>query len=248
MDLLEYTDRKYLKWIDQPRQTGWQFAIEREPLPETKFFNIKKFGGVKGAYNAAKKYRDEFIEAATELGVFDKKGGRHRPIPLNLKLSVRNTSGIVGVCRSVSQRKKRNVEITWRAGYQNNDGQNRQKGFSVGRLGEKKAFYEAIKFRRGFLLEIYDSLEEDQEKTILEKHIEEFDAILEYVNNFVDDSDVFFFLGAINNPYLENTSKKNMLDIRVGQYRFRRLVMSYWSNKCAVTGTKHFLVAGHIKT
>lgn len=248
MDLSKYTDRKYLKWINQPKLTGWQFAFERAVLPETKFFNIKKYGGVDGAYKAAVKHRDEFLAAATELGVYDENAASEKLLPIKIKLSQRNTSGIIGVCRSVIDRKERkNIEITWRAGYQNAKGQNRQKGFSVYHLGEKTAFYEAIKFRRNYILAVYDSLVSEAAKDILERHIEEFDAILEYASELVDDSDVFFFLGALNNPYLENTSKKEMLDIRVGQYRFRKLVMSYWNNKCAVTGTKHFLTAGHIK-
>jgi hypothetical protein len=248
MDISKYTDRMCLKWINQPKLKGWQFSFERPELPESKFFNIKKHDGVDGAYSAAIKYRDGFLEAATELGIYDENASRNKLLPLNIKLSPRNTSGIVGVCRSVSQRKDReNSEITWRAGFQNAKGQNRQKGYSVQGLGEKTAFYEAIKYRRNFLLSVYDSLENDHAKEVLERHIEEFDAILEYASELVDDSDVFFFLGALNNPYLESTSKKEMLDIRVGQYRFRKLVMSYWENKCAVTGTKHFLTAGHIK-
>ena len=248
MDLSKFTDRLYLKWIDQPKQTGWQFAFERSVFPETKFFNIKKHGGVEGAYREAIKYRDNFLESAIELGLYNENAAREKLLPINLKLSPRNTSGIVGVCRSVSDRKgRKQPEITWRAGYQTEKGKNRQQGFSVNLLGEKTAFYEAIKYRRNYILSVYDTLQNEAAKEILEKHIEEFDAILEYASELVDDSDVFFFLGALNNPYLENTSKKEMLDIRVGQYRFRRLVMSYWNNKCAVTGTKHFLTAGHIK-
>lgn len=248
MDLSQYTDRKYLKWIDQPKQTGWQFSFEREVLPESKFFNIKKHGGVGGAYKAAIKYRDGFLEAAIDLGFLDEVASRDNLLPINITLSPRNTSGIVGVCRSISERKGReHLEITWRANYQNKKGQNRQKGYSVRTLGEKTAFYEAIRFRRNYIAFVHDSVESEVAKEKLENHIEELDAILEYASELVDDSDVFFFLGALNNPYLENTSKKEMLDIRIGQYRFRKLVMSYWNNKCAVTGTKHFLTAGHIK-
>lgn len=244
----KYPDRKFIKRSNQPKYMGWQFSYERPELYETKFFNDKKYGGIDGAYVAAKEYRDEFLEVAKELGVYDENSSRTKLLPVNIKLSPRNTSGIVGVCRSVSQREDRKkAEITWRAGYQNSKGQNRQKGYSVQGLGEKTAFYEAIKYRRNFLLSVYDTLDNDVAKGILEEHIEEFDAILEYASELVDDSDVFFFLGALNNPYLESTSKKEMLDIRVGQYRFRKLVMSYWENKCAVTGIRHFLTAGHIK-
>ena len=38
-----------------------------------------------------------------------------------------------------------------------------------------------------------------------------------------------------------------MLDVRIGQNKFRKLVLSYWNNECAVTGASKFLTAGHIK-
>lgn len=248
IDLSKFPDRKYIKRSNQPSYSGWQFAYERPDMYETKFFNDKKFGGVEGAYQAAIEYRDNFLEAASELGVYDEYALKKKLLPIDLKLSPRNTSGIIGVCRSVHNREgRKHPEITWRANYQNEKGQNRQKGFSVHTLGERQAFYDSIKYRRNYILSVYDTIDNESAKELLEKHIEELDAILEYANELVDDSDVFFFLGALNNPYLENTSKKEMLDIRVGQYRFRKLVMSYWNNKCAVTGTKHFLTAGHIK-
>lgn len=248
IDITQFPDRKYIKRSNQPKYMGWQFAYERPDMYETKFFNDKKFGGVEGSYLAAIKYRDGFLEAAKDLGVYDEYAERERILPIDLKLSPRNTSGIIGVCRSIHNRQDRKQpEITWRANYQNEKGQNRQRGFSVSRLGEKQAFYDSIKYRRDYILSVYDATDNDSAREQLERHIEELDAILEYATELVDDSDVFFFLGALNNPYLENTSKKKMLDIRVGQYRFRKLVMSYWNNKCAVTGTKHFLTAGHIK-
>lgn len=248
IDLSQFHDRKYIKRSNQPKYMGWQFAYERPEMYETKFFNDKKFGGIEGAYRAAIEYRDGFLDAAKELGVYDENADSNKLLPIDLKLSLNNTSGIIGVCRSISDRKgRKQPEITWRANFQNEKGQNKQKGFSVNLLGEKQAFYKAIKYRRDFILTVYHSIENELTKELIEKHIEELDAILEYASELIDDSDVFFFLGALNNPYLENTSKKEMLDIRVGQYRFRKLVMSYWSNKCAVTGTKHFLTAGHIK-
>ncbi len=247
MDITQYTDRKYLKWIDQPKQTGWQFAFERPSFPETKFFNVKKHNGIDGAYNAAIKYRDDFIKIAIELGIYDHVK-REKLLPVTIKLSPRNTSGIVGVCRSVVNRKNRsNAEITWLSSYQTDTGKNRQKGFSVSGLGEKNALLEAVKYRKQFLEKVYKGLVKEEAKQLLRNHIEEFDSIIDYIEELVDDSDVFFFLGALNNPILLNTSKKEMLDRRIGQKRFRRLVISYWNNCCAVTGTTHFLTASHIK-
>ena len=38
-----------------------------------------------------------------------------------------------------------------------------------------------------------------------------------------------------------------MLARRVGQERFRRLVLAVWKGQCAITGATQFLIAGHMK-
>lgn|GEM_PF-2785875 len=250
----KYPDRKFLKRISQKNYKAWQFACERLGFFETKTFSDSKFGGSDGAYNAAIKYRNEFFQAASSLGVFDKSNdNRHnatskRLIQIDLKLSPNNTSGIIGVCRSISKRDSRkSPEITWRAGYKNSLGQNRQKSYSVGQLGEQQALFRAVTFRRDYAKSLLPTTQDDTYRIKLSDHIEELNSILEYISDLKDEADVFFFLGSLNNPHLDNTSKKQMLDIRVGQNKFRRLILSYWNNKCAVTGSSLFVTAGHIK-
>ena len=247
-DYSKYPERKYLKRSNQPGYMGWQFAYERSMFPENKFFNDKKYGGVEGAYQAAKKYRNEFLESALELDIINHAREKPRIIPIDIKLAPNNTSGIIGVCRSVSNRSNRNrQEITWSAGYKNAAGQSRQKSFQVYSLGEQKALFEAVKFRKNYVQSLCEALPDAITEDILKKHIEELEDILHYIAELVDEADIFFFLGTLNNPLLDNTSKKEMLDVRIGQNRFRKLVLNYWNHKCAVTGTKMFITAGHIK-
>lgn len=251
----KYPDRKFLKRINQRNYKAWQFACERLGLTETKVFSDNKYGGIEGAYYAAIRYRNDFFQAASSLGIFDKSNdskrqdyANRRLIQIDLKLSPNNTSGIIGVCRSFSKRDNRkSPEITWQAGYKNSSGQNRQKSFSVGQLGEPQALFKAVSFRRDYAASLLPSIQDDTYKTKLANHIDELDSILEYLSDLKDEADVFFFLGSLNNPNLDNTSKQQMLDIRIGQNRFRKLVMAYWNNRCAVTGSSLFVTAGHIK-
>jgi len=246
IDKEKYTDRLYLKWIDQPSHKGWQFSFERPVFPESKFFNIKAAGSVDAAYQKAIAYRDEFLKAAAELGIFDLNSALR--LPVILRLNPRNTSGIVGVHRSSYDRADRKkAEINWIAGYKDKNGVQRQKKFSVQLLTEKYALYNALKFRRDYVERVYNETTNLFDKSAIENHIIELEILIEYVAGLNDEADIFFFLSTINNPLLGNTEKQDMLAVRIGQQRFRKLVTDFWEGKCAITGAKLFLTAAHIK-
>lgn len=246
MDLSDYPDRLYLKWIHQKSQSGWQFAFERLSYHETKFFNVKKFGGERGAYEAAREYRDSFLEAAGELGVLSENA--RNALPVVLTLSPRNTSGIIGVSRMHREREGRpRPEENWIANYKDEAGKNKQKKFSIHQHGEKKALQLAIQKRKEFEEVVLASYGDLLAHEKIAEHIEELSTLLDWIEDLEDDSDVFFFLGTINNPLLESTQKQDMLNVRIGQRRFRKLVMDYWGHRCAVTNARCFLNAGHIK-
>lgn len=248
IDLAKYPDRRNLKRINNPSYPGWQFATELKGLEETKFFSDSKFGSTDKAYEAAIAYRDDFIKAATELGVMGAGViSGPREVPVDLTLSARNTSGIIGVSRSYRKREDRkSPDISWVSNYKEN-GIEKQKRFTVSKLGEKQALYDAISFRRDYIQKATLNIENEGKRRLVESHIDELNGLLEYVAELHDDSDVFFFLGTINNPLLGNTDKQNMLNVRIGQRRFRKNVLDYWKHKCAVTGASVFLTAGHIK-
>lgn len=249
MDNDEFPDRKYLKRLDRGNEHRWQFQYERDPIKESKNFSDSKYGSKALSYQAAREYRDAFLKSAFDLGVLDPSDPSLRhSIPLVLALSPRNTSGIVGVSREHRERKdRRSPEINWVANYQDEAGKNKQKSFPVTRLGEKEALFRAVAFRRDFVLRVAESSTSSMKREYIEKYLHELDALLEFIAALEEDADVFFFLGTINNPLLSSTTKQEMLNVRIGQQRFRKLVLDMWSHKCAITGAAQFITASHIK-
>src|SRR4030067_1169261 len=244
-----FSNRKFLKRHDYASQKGWEFQYERDPIKESKFFNDKKYGSKESSFAAAVAHRDAFLKAASELGYYDPETPNSRyELPLLLALSARNTSGIVGVHRAHRDRKGRpNPEINWIANYKDDSGKNIQKKYPVTRLGEKQALLEAVTFRRNYEQRVVSVTTDIQYKARINEHIEELGLLLEYIAALTDDSDVFFFLGTINNPLLSHTYKQDMLNVRIGQQRFRKLVLDLWNHKCSVTGARVFITAAHIK-
>lgn len=246
IDRSKYQDTKYLKWLEQTGYVGWQFAFEHPPLPETKFFNVKKFGGEFGAYEKAIEYRNNYIETAKALGIWDLATESQR-LPLNISLSRRNTSGIVGVSRKSYPRPDRiTPEEQWLANFKNKDGKQRQEKFTISVLGEKQALYKAIEFRKNYVQEVANSTNISVAKKVLETHIEELNSLMEFVEE-LNDNDLYYFVKTINDEKISNTEKQIYLTIRVGQQLFRKRVLEYWKESCAITGAKVLLTAAHIK-
>lgn len=249
MDSEDYSDRKYLKRLDRGNEHRWQFQFEREPIKESKTFSDSICGSKALSYQAARNHRYAFLKSAYELGILDLEDTSIRnSIPLILALSPRNTSGIVGVARGHRQRENRkSPEISWVANYQDEAGKNKQKKFFVTSLGEKEALFRAVSFRKDFVQRVAEETKNSRNRDHIEKHLHELDSLLEYIVTLEDDADVFFFLGTINNPLLSSTTKQEMLNVRIGQQRFRKLVLGMWSHKCAITGAAQFITASHIK-
>lgn len=249
MDNEEFPDRKYLKRRDGGYEHRWQFQFERDPIKESKNFSDSTYGSKALSYQAAKDHRDEFLRRAFEQGILDPNDPSLRhSIPLVLALSPRNTSGIVGVSREHRERKDRkSPEMGWVANYQDDIGKNKQKQFPITRLGEKEALFRAVTFRRDFVQRVAEKTTNSMKRDYIEKHLHELNALLEYIAALEEDADVFFFLGTINNPSLPSTTKQEMLNVRIGQQRFRKLVLDMWEHKCVITGARQFITASHIK-
>ena len=246
MDSEDYSDRKYLKRRDQGNEHGWQFQFEREPIEASEYFRDSKYGSKALSYQAARNHRDEFLKLQYEHGILDPNvtSLRHST-PLNLTLSPRNTSGIVGVSHEDRPRKGRKKrEVSWIANYKDESWKNQQKQFYVASLGEKEALFRAVSFRRDFVRRVAEQTVGSLKREPIEKHLHELDSILEYIATLKVDADVFFLLG---NPLLAPTTKQEMLNVRIGQQRFRKMVLDMWGQKCAITGASQFITASHIK-
>lgn len=249
MDNDEYPDRKYLTRLDRGNERRWQFRFTLDPIRESKNFSDSVYGSKALSYQAARNHRDAFLKSAYELGILDPDNTSLRDsVPLVLALSPRNTSGIVGVSRVHRPREgRKSPEIGWVANYQDDSGRNKQKKFPITRLGEKEALFRAISFRRDYVQRVMKGTTNLIRLDYIEKHLHELDSLLEYVIALEDNADVFFFLGTINNPLLSSTTKQEMLNVRIGQQRFRKLVLDMWGHKCVITGAAKFITASHIK-
>lgn len=243
-----FSDRKYIKRRDDSRNHSWQFQFEVDPIKESKSFADSHSGSKEASFLKAKKYRDDFLKSAMELGLIGPDGKPIRSnLPFLITLSPRNTSGIVGIYREHLLRKGKQPQMSWVANYQEGAGKNRQKTFPIRSLGEKEALRRSLKFRRDFVASASSLIQSPDKKALVDKHVDDLDFLLEYVDALQDGPDIFFFLSTLNNPQVTATEKQDMLAQRIGQERFRRFVLGIWGGKCAVTGATQFLTAGHIK-
>lgn len=244
-----FADRKYIKRRDDAKNHSWQFQFENDPIKESKNFSDSIYGSKEAAFSAAKAYRDDFLRSAAELGLVDPDGNPHgSDLPINLNLSPRNTSGIIGLYREDRPRKdKRLPEVAWIANFKTEAGKHAQKSFPVRSLGEKQALCKALEFRRDYVVRAAATVTVPAKRDLIENHIQDLNFLLEYISDLSDESEVFYFLSTINNPLISTTEKQNMLAVRIGQQRFRKLVLAVWHSKCAITGSTQFLIAGHIK-
>ena len=238
-----------MKRRDTSAEHGWQFQFELEPIKESKWFSDKKYGSTDAAFQAARDYRTEFFHTARELGMISGEssvaGG---DIPIYLSLNARNTSGIVGVCRVTSRRSEaRRPEEIWAANYRTDAGKHSQKKFSVNALGERSALLAAMKFRRDYVASIVGKVWLEHKRNLVERHLEDLSFLIEYIESVVDASELFTFLSTLNSPDISTTEKQALIDQRIGQAKFRKLVLAYWREFCCVTGATLFLTAAHIK-
>ncbi len=245
----EFPDRKYLKRWDRGNEHRWQFQFEMDPIKESKSFSDRKHGSVGESYAAAVAHRDQFLKTAVELGLVGSDGSSSgSDLPIQLKLSPRNTSGIVGLYRENLVRKgKSQPEVAWVANYKDERNRNVQKSFSVPKLGEKGALSAALRYRRDYVARVAEATAVPAKRALVEDHVLQLDVLLEYIGDLHDETEVFVFLGALNNPLVTATEKQDFLAVRIGQARFRRLVLATWNHRCCVTRSTQFLTAGHIK-
>jgi putative restriction endonuclease len=244
-----FADRKYIKRRDDAKNHSWQFQFENDPIKESKNFSDSIYGSKEAAFVAAKAYRDAFLSSAVELGLVAPDGSPYgSDLPINLNLSPRNTSGIIGLYREDRLRKdKRSQEVAWIANFKTEAGKHDQKSFPVRSLGEKQALCKALEFRRDYVVRAAATVAVPAKRDLIENHVQDLNFLLEYIASLVDESEVFYFLSTINNPLISATEKQDMLAVRIGQQRFRKLVLAVWHSKCAITGATQFLTAGHIK-
>jgi AP2 domain len=113
-----------------------------------KLFADSKYGGKAKALKAAKAWREQIVESATDVGyVLWRREKRSRP----------NSSGIVGVGR-YKVRYESSRHLVWEASWQDADGKRHSRRFFVSVHGEKGAKARACAARRQAMKELKQEL------------------------------------------------------------------------------------------
>ena len=131
--------------IDEPNGRvgthGYEVRVMRRGESHCRFFGDTAFGGKRKALAAARVWRDEIVSAHAG---FSRK-------EIAEQVTVRNTSGIVGVRRSVETDKRWPEELVyvyWVAQWSPAPGVRKTRRFSVEKYGEEQAMQMAIKARQ----------------------------------------------------------------------------------------------------
>jgi hypothetical protein len=117
---------------------GWQVRLQRRGVKYAKYFSDRGNGGPRGAYEAARRWRDELLEGIARAEA-EARVCRRSP---------RNSSGVVGVSRVAVSSARGVVYWFWQATWSPAPGERRCVKFSVLRHGEQAAFRLAVTARR----------------------------------------------------------------------------------------------------
>ena len=133
-------DSRAISRIDLPRAGthGWQVRLQRRGVKYGKFFADRRHGGIRGAHEAARVWRDALLRR------FEEEEAAARVC----RLSVRNSSGVVGVAKIRVIAANGTEYWFWQATWSVSPGVRRCVKFSVLRHGEKQAFLLAVEARR----------------------------------------------------------------------------------------------------
>jgi hypothetical protein len=120
-----------------PKNTyGYYVRVQRRGVLHAKFFSDLAAGGKRKALRLAREHEAALIE---ELDA-NAKPRRSRP-------GIRNTSGVVGVSRTVMKNGAQEAAY-WQANWKDADGTRRGAKFSIAIFGEDEAFRLAVNKRR----------------------------------------------------------------------------------------------------
>lgn len=122
---------------------GWNVRFRHTGRAESKFFSDRMYGGKDNALVVARMYRDARLN---QLGPQD-------PMRHIGRMSSRNSTGLVGVCRTTCQTKGHFYDY-WSAQWTLPDGKQCVRKFSINKYGEKDARRRAIQAREEGIREL----------------------------------------------------------------------------------------------
>jgi len=238
-------DMLFIAPYDYEGLVGWLVRISWYPDGNyenrkwhSKLFTFRDFASKDDALTAARNYRDKWIEENKGKRYLRNIGERFSPtLPRN------NTSGIVGVNRSEKNRKS---GALWQTTYPHPEGGVANRKFPISIYGEVGALRLAIQARRAGLLVALGGRSIATDEAAYAS-IRFYDDILANLQDYSDQSSDPSVVEIVRNPDIPATTKLEQLQVRIGQQRFRREVMEFFDNKCAVTGSNLLIRASHIK-
>lgn len=238
-------DLLFIAPYDYDGLAGWLVRISWYPDTtyenrkwHSKLFAFRDFASNDDALAAARNYRDEWIEQNKGKRYLRSIGARFSPtLPRN------NTSGIVGVNRGEKTRKS---GALWQTTYPRPEGGVANRKFPISIYGEVGALRLAIQARRAGLLVALGSRSIATDETAYAV-IRFYDDILANLQDYNDQSPDPSVIEIVRNPDIPATTKLEQLLVRIGQQRFRREVLEFFDNKCAITGSCLLIRASHIK-
>lgn len=115
---------------------GWNVRFRHTGRAESKFFSDRMYGGRENALVVARMYRDARLNQL----------GPQNPMRHIGRMSSRNSTGLVGVCRTTCQTKGHDYDY-WSAQWTLPDGRQCVRKFSINKYGEQEARKLAVQAR-----------------------------------------------------------------------------------------------------
>lgn len=238
---------KKLKYItrietDSTRVVGWQVRLTGRGNYLSKLFSDNVYGGKENALEAAFEFRDKALSERGDL--LDNPSNRFR-VTLS-SLPANNTSGILGVSRTISRERNGGTFPLWQTSYRLPNGNVKNNKFSVNKYGELKSLIFAVESRRDGMMNLFAHDNRLDLITGYARIIDEYENIISYLRSLSDD-DSQNLIEYLSSQEVSPTSKKEMLERRIAQQIFRNRIMEFWGHRCAITGASAFVIASHIK-
>ena len=217
----------------------WQFRIaEHTPDYHTKSFSDSgRHSDV--SLQEAREYRNAFFEKNPHLRP-------SRPL-LRMSLQKNNRTGIIGVNYSEPPLPSGTIARAWQMTCPRpGGGTPKTARFSIRKFGEARALMMAVQARRDATLEYKSVAKTESDHRDIQTLVGEYDDIIAELRESIEKGGDSALLGIIQEARLDATSKRSEINVRLGQHRFRRLVLTRWRGSCAATGADILVTAAHI--
>ena len=139
---------KGISRIDSGSTHGWFVRGYRNGKTWSRLFSDLKCGGKEAALKEARAFRDDLRQKLEKIPAQP----RARRI---VTRDVRNTTGVLGVCRTAKKSPNGSVNECYSVSWRPSPGVQKCTSFSIRKYGEKKAFQLAVAHRRRMLREIH---------------------------------------------------------------------------------------------